>query len=53
MSCDFQALALGRPRALSLIAAYAIATNIRIALELEDGPRGGTRVRLMVPRTTY
>lgn len=53
LSRDFEALALGRPRGLSLIAAYAIAANLRFTLELEEGSRGGTRVRLMVPRSLF
>jgi two-component system, OmpR family, sensor kinase len=50
LSRDFEAIAHGRPRALSLIAAYAIAAHLRLTLEIEDGPRGGTRVRLTLPR---
>lgn len=53
LSRDFEAIALGRPRALSLIAAYAIAAHLRLVLEIEDGPRGGTRVRLMLPRSVF
>lgn len=53
LSRDFEAIALGRPRALSLIAAYAIAAHLRLALEIEDGPRGGTRVRLTLPRSVF
>lgn len=51
LSRDFEAIALGRPRALSLIAAYSIAANLRLSLEIEDSPRGGTRVRLTLPRS--
>lgn len=53
LSRDFEAIALGRPRALSLIAACAIATHLRVSLEIEDSPRGGTRVRLTIPRSLY
>ncbi|MEP7122622.1 MAG: sensor histidine kinase [Byssovorax sp.] len=53
LSRDFEAIALGRPRALSLIAAYAIAAHLRLVLEIEDGPRGGTRVRLALPRSIF
>jgi two-component system, OmpR family, sensor kinase len=49
LSRDFEAIALGRPRALSLIAAYAISAHMRLTLEIEDGPRGGTRVRVNLP----
>lgn len=51
LSRDFEALALGRPRGLSLIAAYAIAANLRTTLELGEAPKGGTRVRLVIPRS--
>ena len=53
LSRDFEAIALGRPRALSLIAAYSIAANLRLSLEIEDSPRGGTRVRLTLPRSGF
>ncbi len=53
LSRDFEAIALGRPRALSLIAAYAVAVHLRLTLDIEDGPRGGTRVRLTLPRTVF
>ena len=53
LSRDFEAIALGRPRALSLIAAYAIAAHLRLALDIEDGPRGGTRVRLTLTRSVF
>jgi signal transduction histidine kinase len=53
LSRDFEAIALGRPRALSLIVAYAIAAHLRLALEIEDAPRGGTRVRLTLPRSIF
>jgi signal transduction histidine kinase len=51
LSREFEAIALGRPRSLSLIAAYAISANLRYPIEIEDTPRGGTRVRLSVSRT--
>ena len=53
LSRDFEAIALGRPRALSLITAYAIAAHLRFPLEIEDGPRGGTRVRLTLSRSPF
>ena len=53
LSRDFEAIALGRPRALSLIVAYAVAAHLRLTLEIEDSPRGGTRVRLTLPRTVF
>lgn len=53
LSRDFEAVAQGRPPGLPLIAAHAIAAHTRINLAIEDGPSGGTRVRLTLPRTTY
>jgi hypothetical protein len=53
LSRDFEAIALGRPRALSLIAASAVAAHLRLSLDIEDGPTGGTRVRLTLPRTVF
>jgi signal transduction histidine kinase len=50
LSRDFDAMAQGRPPSLALIAASAIASHLRLALDLEEGPRGGTRVRLLLPR---
>jgi two-component system, OmpR family, sensor kinase len=50
LSREFEVIAHGRPTGLSLIAAYGIAANLRLPLEIEDGPRGGARVRLTVPR---
>ncbi len=52
LSRDFDAMAQGRPPGLALIAASTIATHLRLVLELEQGPRGGTRVRLVMPRAT-
>jgi two-component system OmpR family sensor kinase len=51
LSRDFDALALGRPQGLALIAASTIASHLRLALDMEEAPRGGTRVRLTLPRT--
>lgn len=51
LSRDFDAIALGRPQGLSLIAASTIASHLRLSLDLEEGPRGGTRVRLSLPRS--
>jgi two-component system OmpR family sensor kinase len=50
LSRDFDAMAHGRPQGLALIAASTIASHLRLVLDLEEGPRGGTRVRLLVPR---
>jgi signal transduction histidine kinase len=52
LSRDFDAMAHGRPPGLALIAASTIASHLRLVLDLEEGPRGGARVRLMLPRTT-
>lgn len=49
LSRDFEAVAQGRPPALPLIAAHAIAAHTNCGLAIEDGPRGGTRVRLSIP----
>jgi two-component system, OmpR family, sensor kinase len=43
-------MAHGRPQGLALIAASTIASHLRLVLDLEEGPRGGTRVRLLMPR---
>ncbi|MFO0759082.1 MAG: ATP-binding protein [Byssovorax sp.] len=51
LSRDFEAIAPGRPRALSLIAAQSIAAHLHLTLELEPSPSGGTRVKLILPRT--
>jgi two-component system, OmpR family, sensor kinase len=50
LSREFEALAFGRPRSLSLIAAYAISASLRYPIEIEDSPSGGARVRLTLPR---
>jgi signal transduction histidine kinase len=50
LSRDFDAMAHGRPPGLALIAASTIAAHLRLVLDLEEGPRGGTRVHLMLPR---
>jgi hypothetical protein len=50
LSRDFDAIALGRPQGLALIAASTIASHLRLTLELDEAPRGGTRVRLVLPR---
>jgi hypothetical protein len=50
LSRDFDAIAHGRPQGLALIAASTIAAHLRLTLDLEEGPRGGTRVRLVMPR---
>ncbi|HTN88171.1 MAG TPA: sensor histidine kinase, partial [Sorangium sp.] len=51
LSRDFEAVAQGRPPALPLIAAHAIAAHTNYGLAIEDGPRGETRVRLTIPRS--
>lgn len=51
LSRDFEAVAQGRPPALPLIAAHAIAAHASCGLTIEDGPRGATRVRLTIPRS--
>ncbi|XXX75786.1 sensor histidine kinase [Sorangium sp. So ce134] len=50
LSRDFEAVAQGRPPALPLIAAHAIAAHTNYGIAIEDGPRGETRVRLTIPR---
>jgi signal transduction histidine kinase len=50
LSRDFDALALGRPQGLSLIAATTIASHLRLTLDVEEAPGGGTRVKLSLPR---
>jgi two-component system, OmpR family, sensor kinase len=50
LSRDFEAIAHGRPSGLALIAAYAIAAHLAMPIELEEGPHGGARVRLTVPK---
>jgi two-component system, OmpR family, sensor kinase len=52
LSRDFDAIAHGRPPGLALIAASTIASHLKLVLDLEEGPRGGTRVRLVMPRTS-
>jgi signal transduction histidine kinase len=51
LSRDFDVLAAGRPQGLALIAASTIASHIRLVLEVEEAPRGGTRVRVVLPRS--
>jgi hypothetical protein len=52
LSRDFDAVSLGRSPSLALIAASTIASHLRVALDLEEGPHGGTRVRMLLPRQT-
>jgi len=52
LSRDFEAVSQGRPPGLPLIAAHAIAAHTHLNLAIEDGPNGGTRVHLTVPRST-
>ena len=51
LSRDFDAIAHGRPPGLALIAAATISSHLKLVLDIEEGPRGGTRVRLVLPRT--
>jgi signal transduction histidine kinase len=51
LSRDFDAMAHGRPPGLALIAASTLAAHLRLVLDLEDGPRGGARARLTLPRS--
>jgi signal transduction histidine kinase len=51
MSRDFDAIAHGRPPGLSLIAASTIASHLGFVLDLEEAPKSGTRVRLVLPRS--
>jgi signal transduction histidine kinase len=52
LSRDFEALASGRPTGISLVAASAVAANVRMHLEIDDAPNGGTRMRLSIPKLT-
>jgi signal transduction histidine kinase len=52
LSREFEALAQGRPMGLALIAATALAAQLGLTLDLEDGPHGGARLRLSLPRST-
>lgn len=47
---DFDALVQERSASLPLIAAFAIALQLRATLTLEDAPGGGTRARVALPR---
>jgi hypothetical protein len=49
---DFDALVQERDAAVPLIAAFAIAAHLHAPLTLEDAPGGGTRARVLFPRTT-
>ncbi len=49
---DFDALVQERTAALPLIAAFALAAHLHAPLNLEDSPRGGTRARVVFPRTS-
>jgi signal transduction histidine kinase len=49
---DFDALVQERTAALPLIAAFALAAHLHAPLNLEDAPSGGTRARVVFPRTT-
>ncbi len=51
LSREFEAVAVGRPAGISLIAAHAVAAHIRVPLALGEAPGGGTRVEVTIPRT--
>jgi hypothetical protein len=51
LSREFEALAQGRPTGINLIAAHTIAAHLRAGLDIEDGPHGGARLTLTVPRS--
>jgi len=53
LSRDFEAIVPNRPRALSLIAAQSIAAHLRLVVDLEPSPAGGTRVKLGLPRSGF
>jgi len=46
---EFEAILLGRPRALSLVAAATIATHLEMSLDISQAPAGGMRVKLSLP----
>jgi signal transduction histidine kinase len=50
-SRDFEVFAHGRPTGVSLIAAYAITASLRLPLDIDEGPGGGARVRVSIPRS--
>jgi signal transduction histidine kinase len=50
LSREFESLAQGRPAGISLVAAHAIAHHLRADLVIQDGPHGGARVSLVLPR---
>jgi signal transduction histidine kinase len=50
LSREFEVIAQGRPTGVSLMAAHTIAAHIRMPLDIEDGPHGGARMKLTVPR---
>lgn len=50
LSRDFESLAQGRPAGISLVAAHAIAHHLRADLVIQEGPHGGARVSLVLPR---
>jgi hypothetical protein len=51
LSREFEAISHGRTAGVPLVAAYAIAANLRLPLEIDDGPKGGTRVKVTIPRS--
>jgi signal transduction histidine kinase len=50
LSRDFEALAQGRPTGIALVVAHAVAAHTRARLSIEDGPHGGARVRVSLPK---
>jgi two-component system, OmpR family, sensor kinase len=51
LSREFEVISRGRPTGLALIAAYTIAAHLRMPLDIEEAPQGGTRVRVSLPRS--
>jgi signal transduction histidine kinase len=51
LSRDFDAITSGRPHGLGLIAASTLSSHLGLVLDLEESPRKGARVRLVLPRS--
>ena len=51
LSRDFDAIASGRPQGLALIAASTLCSHLGLVLDIEESPRKGARVRLVLPRS--
>ena len=52
LSREFEAIVQGRTTGVPLISATAIAAHLGLPLDMEDGPHGGGRLRLTLPRPT-